>query len=81
MQDILTVEEVVERIRKAGSAPRQPQVFHSPKLRPEYQPHRAAFYVPMLTRRLVNLDVQHVSRFHWPLPALGASLAASRFGP
>ena len=55
MQNILTVEEVVERINKADSAPRQPQMLHSPKLRLEYQPHRPEFYVSKLTRRLVNL--------------------------
>jgi hypothetical protein len=30
MQDILTVEEVFERIKNTGSAPRQPQVLHFP---------------------------------------------------
>jgi hypothetical protein len=55
MQNFLTVEEVVQRIKKADSAPRLPQMLHSPKLRPEYQPHRPEFYVPKLTRRLLNL--------------------------
>jgi hypothetical protein len=54
MQNILTVEEVVERIKKADSAPRPPQMLDSPNLRPEYQPHRPEFYVPKLTRRLIN---------------------------
>jgi hypothetical protein len=49
MQNLLTVEEVVQRIKNADSAPRQPQMLLSPKLRLEYQPHRPEFYVPKLT--------------------------------
>jgi hypothetical protein len=56
MQNILTVEEVVERIKKADSAPRQPQMLYD-------QPRRPEFYVSMLTRRLLMSYVQHVSWF------------------
>jgi hypothetical protein len=55
MLNLLTVEEVVERIKTADSEASTAVAATSPGLRPESQPHRPEFYVPKLTRRLLNL--------------------------
>jgi hypothetical protein len=54
MLNLLTVEEVVERIKTADSEASAAVAATSPRLRPESQPHRPEFYVPKLTKRLIN---------------------------
>jgi hypothetical protein len=57
MLNFLSVEEVVERIKTADTADTEASAAvaaTSPRLRPESQPHRPEYYVPKLTRRLLN---------------------------
>jgi hypothetical protein len=51
MQNNLTLDEVVERIKKEQALLKQTRMLDSPKLRTEYQQHRSEFYVPKLTLR------------------------------
>jgi hypothetical protein len=48
----LTLQEVIERIRKMEALSKDRRAQDS---RLEYQPHRPEFYVPRITRRLVGL--------------------------
>jgi hypothetical protein len=50
MLNLLTVEEVVERIKTANSEASAAVAATSPRLRPESKPHRPEFYVPKLNQ-------------------------------
>ena len=54
MQNFLTLEEVVERINKAHREAWAAAAAVPHTLRPEPQSHPTDFYVPKLTRRLLN---------------------------
>ena len=54
MQNNLTPKEVVQRVEDIDTLLKLSRTRVSPKLRPESQPHRPEFYVPKLTRLLLN---------------------------
>jgi len=54
MTNPLTPEEVIERSQRSESRLGSPAKQPRPDTRSQYLPHRPEFYVPAITRRLLN---------------------------